>query len=121
MRAPVLTFKRARALRRTMTPPEVLLWQALRRNRRTGLRFRRQHPIGPYVLDFFCASANLAVEVDGATHDYQERSRRDVLRDVWLRNRGIRVLRIRAEELLRKDGIGEVLLCIEQAAVRSRR
>src|SRR3954469_10158826 len=72
MRAPLLTFKRARALRRAMTLPEVLLWQALRGGQVGGLRFRRQHPIGHYVLDFYCPALRLAVEVDGAAHDIPE-------------------------------------------------
>ena len=54
----------ARRLRRTMTPPEIALWLALRRNG-AGLRFRRQQAAGDYVLDFFCAPARLAIEVDG--------------------------------------------------------
>ena len=62
MRASILTFKRARTLRRKMTLPEVLLWQELRGGRLNGLHFRRQHPVGPYILDFFCAAARLAVE-----------------------------------------------------------
>ncbi|MEJ1968138.1 MAG: DUF559 domain-containing protein [Rhizomicrobium sp.] len=65
VRAPILTFKRARALRRKMTLPEILLWQQLRGRKLRGLSFRRQHPVGPYILDFFCASAALAIEVDG--------------------------------------------------------
>ncbi|HXC26532.1 MAG TPA: DUF559 domain-containing protein [Stellaceae bacterium] len=52
-------------LRRNMSLPEVVLWQALRHGRLAGLRFRRQHPVGPYILDFFCASVRLAIEVDG--------------------------------------------------------
>ena len=59
VRAPTLTFKRARALRREMTLPEVVLWRALRRGDVAELRFRRQHPLGPYVLDFYCAEARL--------------------------------------------------------------
>src|SRR5262249_17276328 len=66
MRAPALTFKRAHTLRRSMTLPEVILWQELRRSRFKRLRFRRRHPIGPYILDFFCSSARLAVEIDGS-------------------------------------------------------
>jgi len=57
MREPILTLKRARKLRRKMTLPEVLLWERIRGGRLNGLRFRRQHPIGPYILNFYCASA----------------------------------------------------------------
>ncbi len=53
MRAPDKTFSRARELRRHMSLPEIVLWQALRKGRLAGLRFRRQHPIGPYILDFY--------------------------------------------------------------------
>jgi ATP-dependent DNA helicase RecQ len=60
---------RARGLRQTNTPPEQLLWLALRNGQIGGAKFRRQHPIGPYVVDFFCQSAKLVVEVDGVSHD----------------------------------------------------
>jgi very-short-patch-repair endonuclease len=59
------TFERARELRRQMSLPEIVLWQALRKARLGGLRFRRQHPIGPYIVDFYCPAARLAIEVDG--------------------------------------------------------
>src|SRR5438874_3677081 len=75
MRAPVRTLRRTRALRREMTLPEIVLWQALRRSL-LGLRFRRQHPIGPYVLDFYCPSARLAIEIDGLAHDRDRKSTR---------------------------------------------
>jgi Protein of unknown function (DUF559) len=67
MRAPNKAFSRARKLRREMTLPEIVLWQALGKGRLAGLRFRRQNPIGPYILDFYCPSARLAVEVDVRT------------------------------------------------------
>src|SRR5260370_33825496 len=65
LRAPEKTFRRARQLRQQMSLPEVVLWQALRKARFAGLRIRRQHPIGPYILDFYCPAARLAIEVDG--------------------------------------------------------
>ncbi len=58
----------AKKLRRNLTHAEVILWQSLRRDSMEGLRFRRQHPIGPYIADFACLPAKLVVEVDGATH-----------------------------------------------------
>nr|WP_324255282.1 DUF559 domain-containing protein [Sphingomonas sp. PL-96] len=64
------TQKLARKFRREMSLPEVLLWRELRA-RPAGLRFRRQHPAGPYVLDFFCSAQRLAVEVDGDAHGRQ--------------------------------------------------
>ena len=68
--------KRARALRRAMSLPEVLLWQVLR-TRPNGLKFRKQHPTGAYVLDFYCGDARLAIEVDGEAHGRGDRPRHD--------------------------------------------
>ena len=81
MRAAVRTFERARGLRRQMSLPEIVLWQVLRKTRLAGLRFRRQHAIGPYVLDFYCPSARLALEVDGFAHDSVAQARRDERRE----------------------------------------
>ena len=88
-----------------MSLPEVLLWQQLRK-RINGIQFRRQHPAGPYVLDFYCATANLAVEVDGEAHNSRERAERDVARDEWLASQDVQVLRIPATEVLKNiDGV----------------
>jgi len=109
MDAPDLTIERARALRRRMTPPEVRLWQAVRR-RRLGVHFRRQHPIGPWILDFYCHACRLAVEIDGARHDDPERLARDRRRGVWLEKRGISTFRIPARSVLTNlDGVLEGL------------
>jgi len=116
MRAPPITFERARRLRRTMSLPEVLLWQGLRGHRCAGLRFRRQHPIGPYILDFYCADARLAVEVDGATHDYEERARLDARRDAWLAEQDIRVMRVAARDVLTDEGRAGILQMITGAS-----
>jgi very-short-patch-repair endonuclease len=89
----------ARSLRRKMTLPEVILWHWLRQ-RPDGLKFRRQHPTGPYVLDFFCNDARLAIEVDGEAHSRGDRPHRDAGRDSWLRSAGIETLRIPAVEIL---------------------
>ena len=70
----------AKRLRKQMTPPEIALWLALRSNE-AGLRFRRQHAAGRYVLDFYCATARLAIEVDGEAHDHGNRPERDATRD----------------------------------------
>ena len=91
--------RNARKLRRKMTLPEVILWHWLRQ-RPDGLKFRRQHPTGPSVLDFFCSDARLAIEVDGEAHSLGDRPQRDAARDEWLRAAGIKALRIPAVELL---------------------
>jgi very-short-patch-repair endonuclease len=92
------TVARAKALRRTMTRPEARLWQVLR-TRPEGLKFRRQHPIGPYVIDFYCPAAKLIIEVDGVVHDMGNRPVRDEARDRWLEERGFRICRIPARHL----------------------
>ena len=119
MRAPALTFKRAHVLRRRMTLPEVILWQELRRSRFKNLRFRRQHPIGPYILDFFCSSARLAVGTDGSSHENESRYRHDERRTGWLKRKNITVLRVAAADVLRDDSLEDVLNCIEQASAPS--
>ncbi|OYW46629.1 MAG: hypothetical protein B7Z08_07125 [Sphingomonadales bacterium 32-68-7] len=97
---PADTVERAKRLRRELSLPEAKLWQHLRTSR-GGYRFRRQHPAGPYVLDFFCARANLAIEIDGFAHDTGERAERDSRRDAWLAEHRIDTVRIPATEVLR--------------------
>jgi very-short-patch-repair endonuclease len=92
--------KGARQLRRKMTLPEVILWQALRKQP-NGLKFRRQHASGPYILDFLCSDARLAIEVDGEAHNCGDRPQRDEARDAWLRAAGIETLRIPVTEILK--------------------
>ena len=83
---------RARRLRRDATPPERRLWGCLASAQVGGVSFRRQHPVGPYVLDFYAPSVFLAIEVDGGQHGRDAGSRVDRRRDAWLRIRGITVL-----------------------------
>ncbi|VXC77037.1 endonuclease domain-containing protein [Sphingomonas sp. AX6] len=89
----------ARKLRKAMSLPEVLLWQALRR-RPDGLKFRKQHPSDVYTLDFYCGDARLAIEVDGEAHSRGNRPVRDAARDAWFERHGIATLRIPASEVL---------------------
>ncbi|MGA0544856.1 endonuclease domain-containing protein [Brevundimonas sp. VNH65] len=93
-------MKRARELRRKMTLPEVLLWQAIGGERLDGARFRRQHSIGPYILDFYSDAAKLAVEIDGVVHDHPDQVAHDDARSRWLALRGIKVYRIAARDVL---------------------
>jgi len=97
-----------------MSYPEVLLWQHLRG--KAGIRFRRQHPIGPYIVDFCCVSRRLVVEVDGEVHSDATQLTRDRLRDAFLAENGYRVVRVRAAEVL-KDA-EQVALSIESLAAR---
>ena len=112
MRAPIGTVEKARALRRALTCPEVLLRQLLRGRGLSGLRFRRQYPVGPYVLDFYCSALALGVEVDGGAHDHPDRAVRDERRDLWLAGQGIAVFRVPARDLLTEDGLQSVLATI---------
>ncbi len=97
--------RRARARRREMSLPEVLLWQMLRK-RPHGLKFRHEHPTGEFSLDFYCSDARLAIEVDGEAHERGDRPERDLRRDAWLEACGIATLRVPAAEVLRNlDGV----------------
>ena len=111
VRAPDFISDRARDMRRTLTLHEKQLWYLLRRNQ-LGLHFRRQHPVGPFVLDFYCAEAKLCVEIDGPLHDEQRDY--DQRRTDWLAKEGIRVLRFSVEELELRQAV--VLATIAQAA-----
>jgi len=92
--------QRARKLRREMSLPEVLLWQRLRRPESAAIKLRRQHAVGPYVLDFYCAAAKLCVEVDGEAHADTDRAFLDARRDESLARAGVRMLRIAAAAVL---------------------
>ena len=93
------TIAKARALRRKLTLPEVLLWQQLRL-RPGGFKFRKQHPAKPYILDFYCHEARLIVEVDGIAHNMGEHPRRDEARDAHFHALGFRIVRIPATDVL---------------------
>ncbi|MGE8132209.1 endonuclease domain-containing protein [Novosphingobium sp. ES2-1] len=90
------TVKLARKLRSEMTLPEGLLWRELRK-RPGELKFRRQHPAGAFVIDFYCAAVKLAIEVDGFAHDTAEGIRRDTVKSHFLRSQGIATLRVPAK------------------------
>ncbi len=86
-------LKRARELRRNMTPQERKLWRHLRGKQLDGIRFRRQHPIDRFILDFFCYEHKLAIEIDGHSHYQPEQQEHDQMRTEWLARYGIRVIR----------------------------
>ncbi len=83
---------RARELRHPQTPPEVMLWHRLRDRQLGGFKFRRQHLIGRFVVDFYCAACMLVVEVDGDSHVVQEEY--DRARTQWLGEQGCHMLRV---------------------------
>ena len=100
----------ARRLRREMTGAEGRLWSLLRGHRFVGVSFRRQTPIGPWVVDFLCASARLVIEVDGGQHCEPEGVARDRRRTEWLEAAGYRVLRFWNHEVLAEtDAVLEVI------------
>ena len=102
------TVARAKALRRSLSLPEVLLWARLKG---ADPHIRKQHPVGPYILDFYCASRKLAIEVDGFAHDMGNRPQRDEARTAWLNERGIEVVRIPARDVLADpDSIADALI-----------
>jgi len=106
-------YRTSRALRRNMSLPEILLWEQLRR-KTTGRKWRKQHPAGPYSLDFYCDAVKLCVEVDGEAHDRGSEPARDARRDAWLAAGGIETLRIPAAEVL--ANLNGVLDWIEEHA-----
>jgi very-short-patch-repair endonuclease len=98
--APEKTVSRARALRKAMSLPEVLLWRELK-GKPCGMKFRRQMGIGDFVADFACAEVRLLIEVDGVVHDMGNRPERDELRTEQLKSMGWQVVRIPAQEVLK--------------------
>ena len=82
-----------------MSLPEVLLWQQLR-TRPGGFKFRHQHSLGPYILDFYCHAAALAIEVDGVSHEMGDNPARDERRDRWLIRQGVKTFRVMAADVL---------------------
>ena len=92
--------QRAKELRKTMTPAETLLWKRLRRKQLDGLKFRRQHPISHFIVDFYCAEHRLIIEVDGDIHTDQQG--RDQARTQYLAQRGYRVIRFSNHDVLKR-------------------
>lgn len=92
----------ARQLRREQTTAEGLLWALLRNRQVMGCKFRRQHPIAPYVLDFYCAEAHLGIELDGGQHNESEAQARDNDRTAFLAARGIKMIRFWNHEVLQE-------------------
>jgi very-short-patch-repair endonuclease len=108
---------RARELRSKPTDAEKRLWSGLRDRRLGGLKFRRQHQLGPYYVDFFCHEASLIVEADGGQHHQEEHAWYDYHRSKWLESAGYRVVRFSNVEILKHPT--QVLEAIAEAAKRN--
>jgi very-short-patch-repair endonuclease len=91
---------RARFLRKTMTSQEILLWDKLKNRKLCGKRFRRQHPYGIYILDFYCHESNLAIEIDGTIHRYKMDYDRE--RTEYIESTGLKVIRFSNDDIENK-------------------
>jgi very-short-patch-repair endonuclease len=108
----------ARALRRDMTLAERIIWQALRAHRMHGAGFRRQTPIGRYIVDFVSHAAMLIIEIDGGQHFEDAHEQRDATRDAYLRAEGFRVLRFNNHDVrTNRDGVLTVIAAVLGEAV----
>ena len=107
--------QRARELRRSQTQSEKMLWELLRDRQMLGLKFRRQHQIGDYIVDFYCHDANLVVELDGPVHEATKK--KDAKRDAFLKSLGIHVIRFRNEQVYAE--LESVLAAIADACLLS--
>jgi adenine-specific DNA-methyltransferase len=94
-------IEKARRLRKRMIDAEKKLWQQLRNRRLAGLKFRRQYPCGSYYLDFYCPSKHLAIEIDGGQHYTRDGQTHDKIRNEYLRNAGIHILRYSNKDFLK--------------------
>jgi len=103
-------------LRRASTPAEYLMWQLVRNRQCCQAKFRRQHKLGPYVLDFFCPEARLVIECDGLPHFTQEGIERDRIRTQWLNRQGIEVIRFTSHEI--ENETQRVLFAIDEVLKR---
>ena len=99
-----------RRLRSNMTGPETRLWSRLRARQFQGLKFRRQHGIGPYIVDFYCPEQSLVIEVDGDSHADADQIVKDRQREKYLRSRGLRVIRYINDDIVKNlEGVLEDL------------
>ena len=101
------TISRAKLLRTNATLPEQKLWLYLRKSQLNGLKFRRQQPVGKYIVDFLCCSKKIIIELDGGHHNEQKNIEYDTDRDFFLTNEGYRVIRIWNNDIM--NNIDEVM------------
>ena len=103
--------RQAKVLRKRSTPAEMRLWAALRNHQLNGLKFRRQHPLGPFIADFYCAEYRLVVEVDGGIHNFTVEE--DQARDQAIQEHGYRIIRFQNKTV--EENLTEVLSAILDA------
>ena len=111
------TLQQAHGLRREMTPAEKRLWNHLRMGQLSGLHIRRQHPLGPFIVDFYHATSRTVIEIDGDVHTLPERIEHDRRRAIWLTKRGYRIVRFTNEDVLKRlEGVLEMIrmACLEK-------
>jgi very-short-patch-repair endonuclease len=112
----------AKAMRREMSDAEVRLWCELRKRGLGGLAFRRQQPIGPYIVDFFCPTAKLIVEVDGEQHALGQQPMAGEARTRWLEGHGYLVVRFWTDEVMHElDGVCAAILAASRGEWRNER
>ena len=109
-----MSVDRSRELRRNQTAAEKRIWSRLRAHRFHGLKFRRQHVIGRYIVDFVCLETNLVIEIDGDSHGHDRAEVFDAARTAWLESQGLRVIRFWNHHVLEETDI--VMEEIYQAA-----
>jgi very-short-patch-repair endonuclease len=111
------SVQNARSFRKNPTSSESVLWDALRNRRLANLKFRRQYPIGPLIIDFFCLEKLLAIEVDGGIHEQTDIQIHDIERDRYLSTLGIRTIRVKDEHV--KTGLSGVFATILKFAMQT--
>ena len=101
-----MSVKQAQQLRRNATEAEKLLWSRLRNRNVANFKFRRQHPLGDRIVDFFCAEVNLAIELDGSGHSSDDAQKSDLDREIELYENGVRIFRFPNHEIFNNlDGV----------------
>jgi very-short-patch-repair endonuclease len=106
-----MSVPRARSFRKTPTDAERRLWSELRNRELVGFKFRRQHPLGNRILDFYCEEAKLAIELDGAGHSYNLKREDDLDREIELYEKGVRILRFSNDEVFENlDGVLNLII-----------
>ena len=103
-------FRIAEILRKNMTPAEFVLWEELKGNKLLRTKFRRQHPINQFIVDFYCHKCRLVIELDGSIHDLEEQKERDEGREAMLKDLGLTVIRFSNAEVV--NNLSQVLAAI---------